>query len=352
MARFMEAGASNLHDQHPRAPIALILGVVGFLILPGCSGVRQPEVKAAAPVEAPQSISCLGRLVAGDRPLKIAGPPQAIVSELRVNRGSRTARGDILAVLQQNAAAIAALREAEEQIRVAESSLAQVKAPPTPGVIDAQGAALLRQDAVLQNAEKDYQRKKLLFENKLGTAADVEAAEAAFKRAQEDLRREKAVLASLREVRGVDVDFAARKLSLAMATRDRFLIDVEQTLVRAPISGTVLEVYARPGEAVSADRGILDLGDTAHMFAEAEVYASDFPRLRKGAPATITGEAFAGSLTGSVHEILWEAGQSTLFPTDPLVAADKRVVKVRIRLDDGAKIQQLSGSQVDVRIQP
>jgi HlyD family secretion protein len=274
------------------------------------------------------------------------------VSELRVSRGSKLASGDILAVLRDHAAATAALREAEEQIQVAQSLLAQVKAPPTQGAIDAQDAALARQDVVLQNAEKVYRRNKLLFESKLGTAADAEAAEAAFKRAQEELRRETAVLASLRQVRDADVDLAGRKLALALATRDRALVEVERTVVRAPRAGTVLEVYARPGEAVWADRGLLDLADTANRLAAAEVYTTDFPRVRQGAKATITGEAFAGSLTGRVDEILQGAGPSTLFPTDPLVAADKRVIKVRIRLDASSKVERLSGSQVDVRIQP
>ena len=348
------AGASGLTNKDPQTLIGPILVAFGCLILPGCAGGgRAPEVKAAAAfVDAPQAISCLGRLVAGDGPLKIASTPQAIVSELRVRRGSKLAAGDILAILQDNAAATAALREAEEQIKVAESSLAQVKAPPTLGAIDAQDAALARQDVVLQNAEKEYTRKRRLFESKDIAATDVDAAETIVRGAQESLRREKAILAGLREVRGADVEVAVKKLALAKSTRDRALVAVEGTIVRAPMAGTVLEVYARPGEAVSADRGLLDLGDTAHMFAEAEVYTTDFPRIRKGAQATITGEAFAGSLTGKVDEIMRQAGPSMLFPTDPQIAADKRVIKVRIRLDASSMVEGLSGSQVDVRIQP
>ena len=350
----MEAGTSNLTCERRGTLIGSSLVVLAFLILPGCAGSgRGSEAKAAAaPLDAPLVISCLGRLVAGDGPLKIASTPQAIVSELRVSRGSKLAGGDILAVLQHNAAATAALREAEEQIHVAESSLAQVKAPPTPGAIAAQDAAVARQEAVVQNAEKDHRRKNLLFETKDVPAADVEAVEGILKGAQEGLRRERAVLASMREVRGADVDLAVKKLALTVATRDRALVEVERTLVRAPRAGTVLEVYARPGEAVSADRGLLDLGDTAHMFAEAEVYTTDFPRVRKGAQATISGEAFVGLLTGKVYEILQQAGPSTLFPPDPQVAADRRVIKVRIRLDASPRVEGLNGSQVDVRIQP
>src|SRR3954453_1215566 len=98
----MEAGASNLACKCSCAPIGPILVVLASLIFPSCSSVKEPEVKAAAPADAPQVISCLGRLVAGDGPLKIASTPQAIVSELRVSRGSKIARGEILAVLEHN----------------------------------------------------------------------------------------------------------------------------------------------------------------------------------------------------------------------------------------------------------
>src|SRR6187402_1382474 len=95
------AGASGLTSKDFRALIGPILVVLACLTLSGCSGaVKAPEVKAvAASVDAPQVISCLGRLVAGDGPLKIASTPQAIVSELRVRRGSKVAGGATLAVL-------------------------------------------------------------------------------------------------------------------------------------------------------------------------------------------------------------------------------------------------------------
>src|SRR5258706_11951214 len=100
----MEAGALNLTCKCPCALIGPILVVLGCLVLPGCSaGGRGAEARAAAaPMDAPQVISCLGRLVAGDGPLKIASTPQAIVSELRASRGSKVTSGEILAVLQNN----------------------------------------------------------------------------------------------------------------------------------------------------------------------------------------------------------------------------------------------------------
>ena len=88
------------------------------------------------------------------------------------------------------------------------------------------------------------------------------------------------------------------------------------------------------------------------MYVLAEVYISDVPRLRTGAAAVITGEGFDGTLTGRVEEILRVASDNEVYPTDPRAAADRRVLGVRIRLADGARVEHLSNSQVSVRIQP
>jgi len=327
------------------------LGVLASSILFGCSLDRKSVVEAAPATEDVKAISCLGRIVAGEGALKIAAPPQAIVSELRVHRGSRVARGDVLAVLQEYAAANSTLYEAEQQVAVAESTLTQVKGPVKPALLAAQQAVVARQEFTLRNAESDYERKKKLFNGKLIALSDTETAEANFHTAREALRHEQYVLAGLEQVRDVDVDLARKKLAAAIAARDVASVQVERTRVKAPMSGTVLEVFARAGEMVSPDRGILDLADTANMFVEAEVYATDFPRVREGAKATITGEAFAGALSGAVTEILRQAGTSTLFPIDPASSPDNRIIKVRIRLSPDQGVERLSGTQVSVRIE-
>jgi len=320
-------------------------------ILLGCGLDRKSVVEAAPVTDQVKAISCLGRIVAGEGALKIAAPPESIVGELLVHRGSKVARGDVLAVLQEYAAAKAILVEAEQRVAVAESTLMRVKAPVKPALVAAQQAVVSRQEFALRTAEADYQRKKKLFDEKLIALTDAEGAEANFRTAQEALRHEQYLLAGLQQVREVDVDLAQKKVAAAIAARDLATVQVERNRIKAPMAGTVLEVFARAGEVISADRGLLDLGDTANMFVVAEVYASDFPRLREGANATITGEAFSGALTGTVTEILRQAGTSTLFPVDPAASPDNRIIKVRIRLKPDQGVERLSGSQVAARIE-
>jgi HlyD family secretion protein len=88
------------------------------------------------------------------------------------------------------------------------------------------------------------------------------------------------------------------------------------------------------------------------MFVEAEVYVSDLPRVREGAAAAISGLGFTGTVAGRVVEILRQASDNRLYPPDAFSAADKRVIGVRIRLDEPGKLRNLSNSQVSVRIEP
>ena len=330
----------------------LIPLLISFFLLSGCGRQSDPTPEPTSQDQSPPQIVCLGKIAVEDGPVRVAAPAQAIVSELRVHRGSSVRSGDIVAVLQNHDAMEAALKEAESQIAVAEGAVMQVKSPEKAADLAAQKAAIERQRILADHSGAEYQRKKELHEQDLVSTADLQVAEANLKAAREDLGREKSLLASLQEVRGVDVDLAARKLAAAIATRDRARVDLEETLIRAPRAGTVLEIYARKGEAVGADQRILDLGDTGHMFVEAEVYANDFPRVHEGAAAWITGQAFTGHLTGKVVEILREAGNSSLAPVDALASADKRIFKVRIQLNPGPDVARLSGSQVDVRIEP
>src|SRR3954469_8969 len=75
-------------------------GLASFILF-GCGLDRKSVVEAAPVTDEAKAISCLGRIVAGEGALKIAAPPESIVGELLVHRGSKVARGDVLAVLQE-----------------------------------------------------------------------------------------------------------------------------------------------------------------------------------------------------------------------------------------------------------
>ncbi|MFM6151445.1 MAG: biotin/lipoyl-binding protein, partial [Sphaerospermopsis kisseleviana] len=111
------------------------------------------------------------------------------VGQLLVKEGDRIKKGQVIAILDNHDRRLALLNQAKQQVKVAESHLAQVKAGAKQGEIEAQQAtiselvALLRQEsaartarvkrleAEVKNAQIEYQRyQSLLLEGAISTS--------------------------------------------------------------------------------------------------------------------------------------------------------------------------------------
>lgn len=80
-------------------------------------------------------------------------------------------------------------------------------------------------------------------------------------------------------------DFAARSLSLALERLGR-------TRIRAPLSGSVLERLAEPGEVVAAGQPVAVIANLSRVRLRVFVSEADLGRLRLGAAARIRIDAF------------------------------------------------------------
>jgi HlyD family secretion protein len=136
---------------------------------------------------------------------------------------------------------------------------------------------------------------------------------------------------------------------VARAEFDRAEEELALSTVRSPIDGQVLEVHARAGERVPAE-GIAELGETAAMYAIAEVYETDIARVRAGQHAVIRSPALPRELDGTVERVGLKIDKNDVLTTDPVADADARVVEVEIRLLDPAAAAHLTNLRVDVLI--
>ena len=99
----------------------------------------------------------------------------------------------------------------------------------------------------------------------------------------------------------------------------------------APIAGTILKIYARPGDQVGGD-GLLDMADLDRLDVVADVYETDLPRLRPGAEAEVTVPGDPRRYPAELREIGWLVRRTTQASTDPVAAVDARTVEVRLTL--------------------
>lgn len=372
----------------------MILGIMGGMTLYGITAVNQAKSTAQPVAVTPENrtITALGRLEPATEVIQLAAPMTLDgdrLQELRVKEGDQVKAGQIVAVLGSRDRLQDAVQQAEEQVRLAEARLAQVRAGAKAGEVQAQQATIVRLQAEMegargiqaatldrleaeyQNAQVEYNRYQQLYQEGAVSQSTLDSRRLAATTGQKQLREaqenQSRTLATLQaqlqeatanldrvaEVRPVDVQVAQTEMDGAIAALKQAQTDLEQAYIRAPIAGQILKIHTRPGEKLS-ENGIADLGQTAQMMVVAEVYQSDISSIRVGQTAVITGQGFTGELQGSVAHVGLQVSRQNTFSNQPGENLDRRVVEVRIALPPAAsrQVAQLTNLQVQVAIQP
>lgn len=348
----------------------------------------QTEVSVAPKI---QTVTALGRLepVGAMIHLTASTSTQASrIEQLLVEEGDRVQAGEVIAILDNRDRLQASLQKAENQVRVAQAKLAQVKAGVKAGELQAQRAeisrlqadrtgslaaqraAVDRLEAEVQNARLEYERYESLYQQGAVSASQRDAKRLAYITAQqqvqqaqaelgriettsqEQIQQAQATLDRLAEVRPVDVEAAEAEVQSAKAAVVEAQANLEQAYVRSPRAGQIIKIHTYPGEKI-ADQGIVTLGQTQQMKAIAEVYQSDILKVQEGQPATITSPVIPNSLQGTVERIGLQVEQQQVVDEDPAANIDAKVVEVHIRLDPNSSqnVAGLSNLQVTVTIQ-
>ncbi|GDZ92480.1 heterocyst specific ABC-transporter, membrane fusion protein DevB-like protein [Planktothrix agardhii CCAP 1459/11A] len=276
--------------------------------------------------------------------------------------------------------------ELDGQIITQKATIATLEAQ-LRGERSAQKATLDRIQAELNNAETNCQRYDNLYQDGAVSAQDRDSqclqAETSRKRLQEaqanlnetissraeqireaqanlsrtiatvdqQIAEAQATLTAVSEVRPVDVKLAKSELTKAQASVKQANVNLEQAYVRSPQAGRVIEVNTHAGELIS-NEGIIELGQTEQMYAVAEVYDSDIPKIHSGQIATITADALPEPLKGTVEEVGLRVKKQSALDIDPTTNIDARVIEVRVKLDDisSKKAGSLTNLQVKVKI--
>ncbi|WP_243147559.1 HlyD family efflux transporter periplasmic adaptor subunit [Scytonema sp. UIC 10036] len=340
-------------------------------------------------------VVALGKLIPQGDVIKIsvANAQDSRVNQILVNEGDFVKANQVIAILQGRDRTEQQLRDAQANVAVKRAQLLKIKQGDyKEGEIVAQRAvideleariysetkqrkaALAEAKATLINAQLRYHRDLTLnTEGAISQSALDDAllalnkAQAIMQQSQAELEntkttlqaqlaKEQANLKRLQEVRPVDVEIAKAELEQAQIQVEQRKAELDDTLVRVPISGQILRINTRVGELVSTQQGIAELGRTNQMHAIAEVYETDIAQVRIGQQTTMTSEygGFQGELRGQVTKIGLQIGKTHLNQNqnNPTNDVNARVVEVEIRLNpqDSPKVAALTGMQVRVKI--
>lgn len=303
-----------------------------------------------------RSVVALGKLVPEGKVITISPPfgaGDARVDEIKVEIGSRVARGDTLALLDNLASLQSALESAEANVALQKTALEQTRMTIAAS-LDEATAALDRAKASQELALQDLNRLRTLRERQVAPQADLDLAEATYAQAQKDVAKAEATLKRY-ESKDIeeqpDVAVAARRVDSAIVDLNRAKRDLERGMVTSPVTGTILDIHARPGEKPGT-AGILDIGNIQHMTAELEVYQSEISLIAVGQYVELSADALDKSLAGIVTDIGYSVEPQTTIKDDPAANTDARVIKVTVSLDEASsnRAARLTNLEVTGRI--
>ncbi len=262
------------------------------------------------------------------------GAGDARITEILVHEGETVTKGTVVARLDNAQQLEGAVLSAQTEVAVREAAVAQIRATILNSRDEAR-AVLAQAEAAAVEAKAELARVQELFQRNVATQATLDAVVAAERQAALAVEKARATLARYTAddiASQPDVIVAERNLDAAQASLLRAKGDLARAEVLAPITGTILDINARPGERPPAN-GIMLMGDTERMMAEAEIYQDRIARLATGQPVELASVALGHRLQGQVRFIGLTVGRQGLIGDDTAANTDARVVKVLIALD-------------------
>jgi membrane fusion protein (multidrug efflux system) len=250
---------------------------------------------------------------------QVTGP----VVDVEVKNGDHVKRGDVLFRIDPAPFRVA-LEQAEAQLAAARLQTTQLRTQAAGTGADITGAQANL--AIKQNA---LDRQSALLKQGFTTKADYEDALNEVRTAETQLAdaRARAANASAAIAPGEQPSIAQ-----AQAAVDKAKLDLERTVVRAPMAGEIANAdRLQIGSQVVSGVGALSLVHSSSAWVEANFKEKQLDEMRPGQPVTIKIDAYPGvSFKGHVDSI--GAGTGSQFSILPAQNANGNWVKVTQRV--------------------
>jgi HlyD family secretion protein len=327
----------------------------------------------------------LGRLEPADKVFDVGALVGDRVASFEVVEGADVDKGDPLAILESRTIRRLELQSIKSQLAEAKARYA-AEEDMAESRIETARLALKKVQSQVPDIESQRAKVKLLEANRLQAEHDAKrlgalgddivspqererqgllVQQAAAEHEAAKVMLEKLIVGTRLAIEAAEADLAAAKSSKAQvlsaipvksleAGCELAQTQLNRTIVTAPCKGTVLKIFARPGELLG-NAPILQMADLSRMAVVAEVHENDVRRIKIGQTAQIASKAFPSpydkkGLYGKVQRVGKMVSPPGLRSVDPFAPVERHVVEVRIELDkeDGPNAADFTHMQVDV----
>lgn len=318
-----ESERSNWATKWILAGIAvfLLLGAGRFVYgrLNAALEVETARVTAvrSAPWGATVVLNATGYVVPAHK-IQVASKVLGRVAWIGVEKGDRVREGQVIVRLEDDEYR-AQLRQAQGQLAALLARLRELEAGSRPEEVARAKADLEEAEANLANARVNLERTQTLAEEKILARQALDDAKARFD-------REAARVESMRKAyelvrigpRREQIDAVRGQVEQARGAVAFYETQLANTLIKAPVTGTILERVVEKGEFVTTsfvgDRGakgfVVSLADLRDLKVELDISQNDFARLHPRQRAVVTTDAFPDrKYDGEIDEISPEANR-------------------------------------------
>lgn len=274
------------------------------------------------------------------------------IVDVKVRENQMVKAGDILFVVDPAPYRVA-LQQANAEIANAQVQVGKLTTDVTASSVDIVGA---REN--LFYAQEDLKRQQDLMKSGFTTRArlqqseqSVDNARTQLRTAQADAAKARAAAATGSQVPGVNPEIAA-----ASAQRDQAALNLERTVVRAPVAGRISQAdRLQIGQMGVQGLPMVSIVASDRAWVTANFKETDLDHMRPGQPATIKLDAYPGlGIRGHVEGI--GAGTGSEFSVLPAQNANGNWVKVtqrvpvRIAIDDKPDRTLIAGLSAKVTV--
>ncbi len=243
-----------------------------------------------------QTVSATGK-VQPETEVKISPEVAGEIIELPVEDGMRVKKGDLLVKIKPDS--YKALLEQQE------------------AAISAAKATNLQQKATMMKTEQDFKRAKDLFDKKLISVQDYNAAEAAT------------------DVAKNTYESSLHEIERAQASSSQARDQLSKTTIYSPMIGTITLLNSKLGERLVATNQfagteVMRVADLAHMQAVVDVNENDVVNVKLGHKAKVKIDAYGDRKFKGIVQQIANTGKTTGAGTQEEVTN----FEVKIRIDD------------------
>ena len=317
-------------------PSSFAVGWLALAIIASASSVALGQNKADAGDRQPLIVR--GYTDVPNATVRV-GTAGDVLIELKVQDGQTVKAGDVVAVLRNYEIVGRSLKISEARRDLARLKYQALKDGPRTKELAGQEQAVRLAELSAKRTQIEIQRSAILPEIK---QIDIETSQA-------KVDQEQRKLATMRAALDTDTQTAAAELAIAEAEVEQLRSNRENSLVRSPINGVILQIYARQGEVVGG-QGVAKIVDLSQLRVLADVDEVQLDRVQVGGRADIRLRGRDEPFKGRVSRVVPAVNRLRRPDPEGATPMDARVVQVEVEFVDTDRIPQVIGREVRVTL--